>query len=89
MNDWNDHGNQMMVGGGRLIGLLILVALVAIVVIGLVALYRMGKANRNATAPALSADQSDPGIDILKKRFAKGEISEEEYLRRLALLKQS
>ncbi len=32
---------------------------------------------------------ANPAIDILKERFARGEVSEEEYTRRLTLLKES
>ena len=38
------------------------------------------------TTPTVSAN---PAIDILMERFAKGEVSEEEYTRRLTLLKSS
>ncbi|HEY5303834.1 MAG TPA: SHOCT domain-containing protein [Acidimicrobiales bacterium] len=31
----------------------------------------------------------NPAIDILKERFARGEVSEEEYSRRLTMLKES
>ncbi len=39
-----------------------------------------------APRPTVSAN---PAIDILMERFARGEVSEEEYTRRLALLKGS
>lgn len=37
--------------------------------------------------PVTTQVAANPAIDILRERFAKGEVSEEEYTRRLALLK--
>ena len=39
--------------------------------------------------PSDAHTSMNPAIDILKERFAKGEVSEEEFTRRLVLLKES
>jgi putative membrane protein len=56
----------------------------AILVVGLVALLRHNQVGHNAIA---APTVSDPAITILKERFARGEMTEEEYTRRLAILK--
>ncbi|MBW4029781.1 MAG: hypothetical protein HIU57_03765 [Acidobacteria bacterium] len=39
--------------------------------------------------PRTSSYAASPAIDVLKERFARGEVSEEEFTRRLTLLKES
>ena len=36
-----------------------------------------------------SSSAATPAIDILRERFARGEVSEEEFTRRLSMLKES
>jgi len=69
---WDDH----MIGwGGWWIGLLMMglaVLLVTLVIVGLWRLFTGSSASRGAAAP-------DRALDILRERFARGEIDEEEY----------
>jgi len=88
MNDWNDQGQHAMGGGGWIFGIIAMVLLVAVVVAGLVALYKMGKSKPVAASNSLASPSVDPAVEILKKRFAKGDIGEEEYLQRLELLRR-
>jgi len=69
--------------------------IVALLIVALVRGYRHGSHHgphqgyAHATGPAPERSVSSPAIDILKERFARGEVSEEEFTRRLALLKDS
>jgi putative membrane protein len=56
----------------------------AILVVGLVALLRHNRVGHTAIPTPIA---SDAAISILKERFARGEVTEEEYTRRLAILK--
>lgn len=65
---------------------------VALLIALLVQYYRRGPSHLHhgpglTPGAAGSAGTADPAVGILKERFAKGEVSEEEYSRRLALLK--
>lgn len=51
--------------------------------------YGLGGGPGSGPGPVASPIAANPAIDILKERFAKGEVSEEEYSRRLTLLKDS
>ncbi len=72
-------------------------AVVALLVVLLVQHYRHDPRHLHHVAPgdahgpgtAMAAPSSSAAIDILKERFARGDVSEEEYARRLALLKDS
>jgi putative membrane protein len=69
---WNDH---MMGWGGWWIGPVMMglgVLLVVLVIVGLWRLFSGGGASRRAHVP-------DRALDILRERFARGEIDEEEY----------
>lgn len=77
--------NQGMGGGWWALMIIGMVVFWAIFVIGVVALlrhYGPRRSEPSSTAPANSA------IEILKERFARDELTEEEYSRRLALLKE-
>ncbi|MEU8379222.1 SHOCT domain-containing protein [Streptosporangium sp. NPDC048865] len=63
----------------RILVLLFVVALVAVVVLGAIMLIR---ASRERAAVA------DNPREILKRRYAAGEIDEDEYLRRMSGLSQ-
>lgn len=43
----------------------------------------------DATPGPTSSSALTPAIDILRERFARGEVSEEEFTRRLSMLKES
>lgn len=81
MYGWNYQG----MGGGvwvfMMIGMFVFWALLAV---GLVALLRH---NRLGNGVAVSSDSGNVAISILRERFARGELTEEEYSRQLAILK--
>jgi putative membrane protein len=76
--------NQGMGQGWWVVMLFGMVVFWAILVIGIVMLVRH---NGHVHGRAVSTSPTTPAIDILKERFARGELNEEEYKRRLILLK--
>jgi len=81
MYGWNYQG----MGGGAwalmIIGMFVFWALLAV---GLVALLRH---NRSGNDGVVSSNSGNAAISILKERFARGELTEEEYSRQLTILK--
>jgi len=76
--------NQGMGGGWWIVMIFGMVAFWTILVFGIVYLVRH---NGHVHAGANFTSPTNPAIDILRERFARGEMNEEEYKRRLALLK--
>ena len=77
MMGWNwDGGAWLGMGIGMLVWLVVAVAIVWLIVRGLIALERRGPDGSNRSAPD----------EILRERFARGEIDAEEFERRLTLL---
>ncbi|MDQ2754981.1 MAG: SHOCT domain-containing protein [Actinomycetota bacterium] len=79
--DWGSRG-----GGGWVVMTVVMLAFWALVVGGIVALFRNGQ-------PAVSKGVLDSGAtpgpsaeDVLDGRFARGEINEQEYHARRAVL---
>jgi len=81
---WDPDGYGHMSGWGMGWGGLLMVVVRGVVILGIVALVRYlaasGQAAGGAGAPRPSAEQ------VLAERFARGEIEEQEYLHRRALL---
>ncbi len=97
MNGFGGHG-------GGLFALLLLIVFwgaVVLLILTLVQNYRRGPRHLHehhsgpgswrgpGHGPANFHSEVNPAIDILKERFARGEVSEEEFTRRLSLLKES
>ena len=77
MMGWNwDSGAWLGMGFGMLVWLAFGVAIVWLIVRGLTVLERRRPEGSNRAAPD----------DILRERFARGDIDAEEFERRLALL---
>lgn len=77
--------NQGMGGGWWVLMMIGMVVFWAIFVIGIVALLRHYGPRRGEAAARSSTSSA---IDILKERFARGELTEEEYTRRRKLLEE-
>ena len=81
MYGWSDQG----MGGGWLVMMMLgMLLFTAILAFGLVALWRH---NRSGSESTTTTPSGASAIAILQERFARGELTEEEYLRRLAMLK--
>lgn len=88
--EW-DHMSHMMWGGGWLgmiFGLLFMIlALAAAVAVVFLVIRWLGGPGYGAQPPYHPPPSSTP-LDILKDRFARGEISKEEYEERRRVLEQ-
>jgi putative membrane protein len=76
MNNWGGMG-----GGGWLIVLLVIVVVVAVIV-AIVFLVRGLGSGPTATPPSQTGAQESPK-NVLKRRYAAGEIDREEYEQKL------
>ncbi|MDF3300878.1 SHOCT domain-containing protein [Streptomyces tropicalis] len=79
--------------GGWLLMALFMVLIWAILIVGLVALvrYLAGTRHQQQPGPPTSGDgggQDRGAENLLAERFARGEIEEDEYRRRLGLLRE-
>jgi uncharacterized membrane protein len=99
------HGGFSSGFGGHGFGLfaiLLMIVFWAVVVLLVITLFRNyrrgphhlhdhghGHGPGHGPGPLDAQTNMNPAIDILKERFAKGEVSEEEFTRRLVLLKES
>lgn len=78
--DW-DHHMPWMGGGGMWMGLIMWILLLVLAVLAIIALWRVIRGGG-----ATRSGGSDRSLDILRERFARGEIDEDEYeARRKAL----
>jgi len=69
--------------GARFLGLLLLLVVVAVVVVAIVLAVRHFSTRDAATvAPAGTTTESSGAEEILRMRFARGEIDEDEFRRR-------
>jgi len=91
---WDDGGWGMwgMHGGGGWWGLLVMAGLLVLVVGGAVVLaVWLARTAGSGTTPPGSAPHTDTGVSpadrLLDERYARGEIDEQEYLHRRAVLR--
>jgi uncharacterized membrane protein len=70
-----------------LVALLVLLILVGLLALGFVALVRRRRRPiDDQWAPSTPKSKSDPALNELRSRFARGEISEDEFMRHERLL---
>jgi putative membrane protein len=78
------HGPHMMwEGGWMFLGPLMMFALIAVIVVVVVLLLR----GHGGDKPAARTSSESRADDILKERFARGEIDEEQYEERRRILR--
>ena len=88
MHDWDRYWNHGMTAGGWLMVALMIV-FVAAVIVGVIFLVRAlsgatGSRTAAATTPSgPSVPAAESPQEILKRRYAAGEIDREEYLQKL------
>jgi putative membrane protein len=85
---WNGNGHYGS-GGAWVTGALIVVVVIAVIVaiVFLVRyLSRTGGTSTTAVGPPASTRESESPKDILKRRYAAGEIDRDEYLHMLSEL---
>ena len=82
---WN---NQGMNGGWLALMIVAMVIFWVVFVVGVVVVVRHYLRARPSAGPAVTTPPGHAAVSVLKERFAKGEVSEEEYTRRLKLLRE-
>ncbi|MFZ0132211.1 MAG: SHOCT domain-containing protein [Desulfobacterales bacterium] len=78
---WNHWGPGMMgwgIGGGGWLGGIFMLVWWIVVIAALVALFRWLSTSRRSASACSSSSES--ALDIAKKRYARGEIDQEQYL---------
>jgi len=75
---WGDMGSMMGYGGGwGALGILHMVLWWVLIILGIVVLVKWLSGGRNQ-----SRANSDRALDILRERYARGEIEKDEYDKR-------
>ena len=81
MTVWN-YGNNMM-GWGWLIGAIIVVVIVVVLIVAVVIVVRLVSGRPSHHAPLPMAGSTPTPRQILDERYAKGDLTSEEYLERV------
>lgn len=82
---WNDHGVMSHgAGAGSWLTIAALLALVALAIVAIVVLLRLTAQQKSASDLPANAGALEAHKDILKRRYADGEIDREELLERLS-----
>ena len=84
MNGW---GYQHMGGGASALTIFLMIVFWAIVIIGVVAFIRRSGSSTPPPGPTVPTIASDPSEQIVRERFARGEIDDSEFRTRMAALK--
>ena len=77
-------------GGGWIFGWIVMIAVVALIVVGIILLVRglSGRHDQNQIGypqgPPPGGGAPQTGMQILEERYARGEIDREEFLKRKA-----
>jgi putative membrane protein len=85
---WYDHG---ITGYGWVLMTVSMLVFWALLIAALVVLVRtLGRRNQNGANPGLTQSGGPSAAErLLAERFARGEIDEDEYQRRLTVLRQA
>ena len=74
-----------MMGGGMILNMIIWIIVLGLIIYGIVLLLtKQGRTKGNSST---FENQEDPAMEILKERFARGEIDEEEFEKRKEFLR--
>ncbi|WP_210210532.1 SHOCT domain-containing protein [Methylocystis hirsuta] len=87
--DWGQHMSQMMWGGGwygMILGPLFMILALAAVIVVAVLLVRWLSGPLYGPQPPYQPPAARTPLDILKERFARGEIDKEEFEERRRVL---
>jgi putative membrane protein len=85
MFNYGDDGMVMGAGGMMVFGILLTLALLALAVLGIWALIVWLRNNRTAAGTSAPAGRSR-AREVLDERYARGELTTEEYRERLEVL---
>lgn len=85
---WDNGFNDMMNFGTRASGWFIVYDIVKLLIIAAVVIFIVRMFLKNSRNNNYSSSNSNRAIEILKEKYASGEISDEEYKNKLKRLKE-